>query len=286
MGSGRTYYDFLGVSPTATPQQIRRAYVALMKRCHPDHSAHIDKKRASDFAAFVNRSYAVLKDPRKRARYDAYLVRRSRGHQAPPLPRRPLLVGETSRRSRGFDAASAGVVVLAVAASLVAIAAVSLPSQSVQGLIGGVQLVDAAARPTSEALSAADIRRQVRLAMTAMPDQALLASKDCFRSAGDQSSLYETQLCVLFDDAYLDWSQISDASPSQSLYFNDALVRVRQRDAMAAVGSFQESRLDQLRQLALTALLAEIRAKVDVEEKQDPFAPVAADAAPVRELSR
>ena len=71
MPTGPTYYDFFGVRQNASAEQIRAAYLWLMKQHHPDRTDHVDRQRAADFAAILNRSYDVLKDPLKRARYDA-----------------------------------------------------------------------------------------------------------------------------------------------------------------------------------------------------------------------
>jgi hypothetical protein len=99
--------------------------------------------------------------------------------------------------------------------------------------------------------------------MLATPDEAQLESQACFGSVSDQSSARAAELCVIFDDAYVDWNEVASGGINDSEYFNEALVRLRQQNAMAAVRSFDESRLNQLRQLALNSLLAEIRSKMD-----------------------
>lgn len=59
-----TPYDILGVSPTATPDEIKAAYKAKAKRAHPD--------AGGDKAAFqdLNDAYELLADPERRKRFD------------------------------------------------------------------------------------------------------------------------------------------------------------------------------------------------------------------------
>ncbi len=68
------HYDELGVAPTASPAEIRAAYVALARRHHPDRmgtSADDVRARAAARMARVNAAWTVLSDPVRRAAYDA-----------------------------------------------------------------------------------------------------------------------------------------------------------------------------------------------------------------------
>ncbi len=69
MAEKRDYYEVLGVSKTATDQEIKRAYLKLAKQYHPDLNKSPDAP-----AKFkeVTEAYEVLKDKDKRARYDQY----------------------------------------------------------------------------------------------------------------------------------------------------------------------------------------------------------------------
>ena len=58
------YYDVLGVSPTATPQEIKTAYRKLAIQHHPDQGGDAEKFKQ------VAEAYEVLKDPPKRAEYN------------------------------------------------------------------------------------------------------------------------------------------------------------------------------------------------------------------------
>lgn len=57
-------YTELGLTPSATPEQIKAAYRAEAKACHPDAGGTTEAFQA------VERAYRILKDPEKRARYD------------------------------------------------------------------------------------------------------------------------------------------------------------------------------------------------------------------------
>lgn len=62
------YYASLGVSPTATAAEIKRAYRQLVRQYHPD--APGAPKSTSLLFRLVQQAYEVLGDPQKRAQYD------------------------------------------------------------------------------------------------------------------------------------------------------------------------------------------------------------------------
>ncbi|PSF07077.1 cytochrome C biogenesis protein [Marinobacter fuscus] len=63
----KDYYAVLGVSESAAPEDIKKAYRKLARKYHPDVSKEED---ASDKFKDVGEAYEVLKDPEKRAEYD------------------------------------------------------------------------------------------------------------------------------------------------------------------------------------------------------------------------
>lgn len=114
------YYAVLGVSSTASADEVRRARQQLAKLYHPDRNK---SPAANQMMALVNKAASVLLDPSERSLYDAALAREESvasprpahsaaaqrhraqahrtasyrvpprpAHQAPPVPRPSLLV--------------------------------------------------------------------------------------------------------------------------------------------------------------------------------------------------
>lgn len=71
MTSGRNdYYAILGVSPEASPEEIKRAFRRLALETHPDRNP--GDPSAEERFKKINEAYGVLSDPQKRAEYDRY----------------------------------------------------------------------------------------------------------------------------------------------------------------------------------------------------------------------
>jgi curved DNA-binding protein len=64
----RDYYETLGVSKTATENEVRSAFRKLARKYHPDVAK--DKKAAEEKFKQINEAYEVLSDPEKRKKYD------------------------------------------------------------------------------------------------------------------------------------------------------------------------------------------------------------------------
>ena len=71
-----THYDDLGLPAGASEEEIREAYLNLVRLLHPDLQKAPSLKRFADFQMKrVSRAYAVLSDRERRRRYDAELAR-------------------------------------------------------------------------------------------------------------------------------------------------------------------------------------------------------------------
>ncbi len=74
MAEKRDYHDVLGVSKTATDEELKKAYRTLARKYHPD--AHPGDKEAEEKFKEATEAYGVLSDAEKRAQYDRF------GHSA------------------------------------------------------------------------------------------------------------------------------------------------------------------------------------------------------------
>jgi len=102
-------YAVLGVRPTATIDDIRKAYRVIALRCHPDRKPG-DKKAEAEFKR-ASAAYDILADEKKRGEYDAYRAcpipnppPRAKPAQAPPHPRSGGNAKRSPRPSNPFTA--------------------------------------------------------------------------------------------------------------------------------------------------------------------------------------
>jgi hypothetical protein len=62
------YYNVIGVSKDATPEEIKKKFRELAKKTHPDKT----KENSEEEMAELNKAYEVLSDKELREKYDQY----------------------------------------------------------------------------------------------------------------------------------------------------------------------------------------------------------------------
>ena len=239
-----TFYEVFDLNERATAQQVRSAYLRLMKLHHPDRSVG---QQTPGFVALINLCYETLSDPVKRAAYDSELRQRNSANAALS----PVVSSARGRVQRSRLAAAA-LLVVASAAVIALVSAKSL-TQTPPVLWAGTVAAEPARLPR---LTQRDlIERQVRLAKTLSPAEALLFSERCFRQAQAERSGRPVQLCIIFDDAFLYWRQTPQWNAMLPPYFDDDVVRARHTGALLRFETNVEGTLAQLRYEAFRALL-------------------------------
>ncbi len=70
MAAKQDYYELLGITKTATEEEMKKAYRKLALKYHPDRNP--GNKEAEEKFKLINEAYAVLSNPEKRKQYDTF----------------------------------------------------------------------------------------------------------------------------------------------------------------------------------------------------------------------
>ena len=76
MATKKDYYEVLGLSRSASADEVKKAYRNLALKYHPDRVQPDKKKEAEERFKEISEAYEVLIDPQKKGTYDQY------GHEA------------------------------------------------------------------------------------------------------------------------------------------------------------------------------------------------------------
>ena len=72
------YYDILGVSSNATAADIKKAYLVLAQKYHPDRYLNEEEKQnANEIFSGITAAYRTLSDEKLRTKYDNSLIKRT-----------------------------------------------------------------------------------------------------------------------------------------------------------------------------------------------------------------
>lgn len=283
MRTSNGLYTLLQVLPTADPAVIEAAYKALMKKYHPDLHAGDDAERR---AAEINRAFTVLRDPERRAAYDAderareerYRVELARAFPEPgangggstdpgrraPSPRPP----RSGQRVAGWVGA-AGALVLVGTIILFARGEGGAPPRMANDAARGIAASVAADRAVNPAAAPVPFRdepvsgprvtkavAEFRRVVGADGMQGAAAfSERCFEAQGRALNIGLFDYCVAFDHA-AGRADLAPADASQAVAFrrfqpqNQVARHVRAADPMADTFASIEIRLYEIRRLA------------------------------------
>ncbi|HVS62493.1 MAG TPA: DnaJ domain-containing protein [Thermoanaerobaculia bacterium] len=104
----KDYYAVLGVDREATPQEIRKRFMALARERHPDRFSGEEKRVAEAEFQSLTEAFNVLSSAERRRRHDLELARpQSQARQADPkqVAKSFLAQGTRAYRNRDFDRA-------------------------------------------------------------------------------------------------------------------------------------------------------------------------------------
>src|SRR5450432_897253 len=115
------YYEELGLTPAAEPEEIRDAYRVMARLLHPDQHSDPQLQSASvREMQRINHIYGILADPDLRRRYDADRVSEQKRHV-------PVIIHAMAERRQ----LSTGMVIWIAAATVVLLCLVWLASREV-----------------------------------------------------------------------------------------------------------------------------------------------------------
>jgi len=107
MSEWEDYYEILGVSPEASPEEVKQAYRYKVNILHPDRLTTAPeriRRQAEEDLKKVNRAFGILRDPAKRREYHAEWLKRKRGAKEPAYAEStPARDSDKKEKARSFS---------------------------------------------------------------------------------------------------------------------------------------------------------------------------------------
>jgi hypothetical protein len=94
------YYKILGISLSATPEEVKRAYRLKAKLYHPDVNS---SSNANQLFALINEAYEVLADEDKRFRFDLKYKYRNKSDRQPQADNTIINKAKTKKQDFHYD---------------------------------------------------------------------------------------------------------------------------------------------------------------------------------------
>lgn len=235
-----THYQVLGVHSQSELASIRAAYMTLMKRHHPDRG--VTRRNMSADVYRINLAYSVLRDPAKRAQYDADLVRvRLQSMPMPGADRRlPVVIPPRKRRRAGQ-----ALLLCAIVVPLLLFATTdkkTVPARIWPAAMERASVTRPLAQAPSPAVAAAMpeldrsvIGEVVTAAAYVSLDRAIWFSVGCFENLRSHPSVAAADRCIAFDMAYSYWHEGEFSGRDLERYFQPSVALRRHEAALALV---------------------------------------------------
>lgn len=206
MAGPKSHYAVLNVSPDADASVIEAAYRALIKKYHPDKRPEEAAAREHS-AAELNEAYSVLRNPSRRADYDA----REKGRLYPLQTMAPV-VAETPRRRLGWLLPVGGAIALAAASAVFLIPtddkepapATVTPAPApvtVAQTSPAAPIARAPEQPVERHTIAKAVAEFDRVQAAEGIQGAVAYSQQCFHAGDDSQTLQDFDFCIAFDEA-------------------------------------------------------------------------------------
>ena len=103
MPDKRDYYEVLGLSRSATADEIKKAYRNLALKYHPDRVSADKKKEAEEKFKEMSEAYEVLIDSGKKATYDQRGNQKCRVEKEPQIHQRFLRQAQFNQHMKDQD---------------------------------------------------------------------------------------------------------------------------------------------------------------------------------------